>query len=307
LSVPLASVARELDQYYVVSYRPRHDGDGKLHPIDIRARRAGITLRARQGYWARTPEESAPTARVTERPAPLRIHLSPFIRPWFGMARGSGGRTRLTVTWEPNARRGQRVRAETVTLKATSEEGTVLYDGPLSPVRPGATGAPGAPSRAVFDAPPGRVAVEMAITADTGRALESDVRSIHVPNLHALAVTLSTPEIFRARTAREFDAISADPDAAPVTSRTFSRTERLLVRVAAYGSGRDTPAVTATLLNRLGEPMRDLTVRPGPRADGQVQIDVPLAPLAAGEYRIEVVAREAAGEAKELIVVRVTS
>ena len=53
-------------------------------------------------------------------------------------------------------------------------------------------------------------------------------------------VVLGTPEVLRARTARDFRALASDPDAVPVAAREFSRTERLMIRVPAYApSGAD--------------------------------------------------------------------
>jgi hypothetical protein len=223
------------------------------------------------------------------------------------MSRGDDGRTRMTVTWEPETRRGHRLRADAVTLRATTDEGTVLFEGPVSPVRRNTPGDAAAPERAVFEAPPGRVALEMRIVADSGRALDEDVRSIDVPDLHKATIVLSTPAVFRTRTAREFSAFSADPDAAPVTGRVFSRTERLLLRVSAYGAGAGRPSLEARLLNRRGDAMRALDVTPGGTGGEVFHIDVPLAPYAPGEYRIELTARDASGVARDVTVFRVTS
>jgi hypothetical protein len=104
--------------------------------------------------------------------------------------------------------------------------------------------------------------------------------------------------------------MSQNADAVPVASRTFSRTERLLIRVAAYGAGDTLPPVTAQLLNRRGIPMRQLRVVEGPLPEGTVQFDLPLASLAPDEYRVELATANATGprdEAKELIPFRVTN
>ncbi len=92
-----------------------------------------------------------------------------------------------------------------------------------------------------------------------------------------------------------------DPDAVPLPVREFSRTDRLLIRVPAYGPGATTPMLGAHLLNRAGQPMSDLQISPSPLADMQ-QIDLPLAGLAVGEYLLEI----KAGDQKELVGFRVT-
>ena len=100
-------------------------------------------------------------------------------------------------------------------------------------------------------------------------------------------------------------------DAIPVASRTFSRTERLLVRVPAYGPGdSDAGRHRATLLNRRGIPMRELQQVPADLPPGVVQFDLPLASLAPDEYRVELVAANAPGprdEARKSLVFRVTN
>ena len=60
------------------------------------------------------------------------------------------------------------------------------------------------------------------------------------------SVALGTPEVFRARNAREFRALEAQA-AVPVASREFSRTERLLIRFPAYGPAGTPPLVTVTV------------------------------------------------------------
>ena len=104
--------------------------------------------------------------------------------------------------------------------------------------------------------------------------------------------------------------MSQKVDAVPVASRTFSRTERLLVRVPAYGPGNSTPVVTARLLNRKSIPMRELQVVDAPLPPGTVQFDLPLASLAPDEYRVELSAANPTGprdEAKEMVPFRVTN
>ena len=51
--------------------------------------------------------------------------------------------------------------------------------------------------------------------------------TIEVPDLTAPQVAISTPRVFRVRTARDLQALAADGNATPVISREFSRTERL--------------------------------------------------------------------------------
>ena len=217
------------------------------------------------------------------------------------MSRGPDGLTRVTVTWEPGAAPPRNQRIAAVVVKATANDGAVLFEN-----RVGA----GDVERATFNAPPGYVALEMALQSGSGAPLDTDYRGISVPNLQVSRPTFATPQILRTRTARNFAEISQDADAIPVASRTFSRTERLLIRVPAYGPNNTSPVVTARLLNRRGIPMRQLKVVDGPLPSGTIQFDLPLASLAPDEYRIELAASNPAGsrdEAKELVPFRVTN
>ena len=90
--------------------------------------------------------------------------------------------------------------------------------------------------------------------------LDTDIRELTVPDLAAPEVGLSTPGVFRARTAPEAQTILNDANAVPVVAREFRRTERIIVRAQAYGPGTEVPAVTAKLLNRVGTAMQDLPV-----------------------------------------------
>jgi hypothetical protein len=190
-------------------------------------------------------------------------------------------------------------------MSAVAADGTVLFQGRVDPIR--TTGTVGARSSAVFEAPPGTVQLDMTIRSIDGRQIGSDTRDIDLPDLTGPRTRLSTPEVLRARTAREFRLISTDPQAPPVVSREFSRAERLLVRVQAYAPQPERPVVTARLLSRLGQPLRELTPLPNEPASAVVQFDLPLGSLGNGEYGIELVAQGPPAQVKELILFRVTN
>src|SRR6185369_2332779 len=115
-------------------------------------------------------------------------------------------------------------------LTALAPDNTVLFEGPVNPTGAAQIDDAGAaPSRAVFDAPPGRVRLRMSIQDAARQQLDADVRSLAVRDMQR-GVTIGTPEVLRARNAREFRALDTTLLAVPVAAREFSRTERLLVR-----------------------------------------------------------------------------
>jgi hypothetical protein len=273
-----------------------------------------VQVRARSGYWTSSANDRL-VAELLARPAgpsviPLDLprHLSPLIQPWFGVSRGDDGKTRVTFVWEPSAPvPGDRPRpvAAKLELTALGAGDAVLFQGPVSPTGPGRIETAGNdPLRAVFDAPPGSLRLRMKIEDASNEQVDSDVREISVRDLRG-AVALSTPEFLRARNAREFRALNTAADAVPVSSRQFSRTEHILVRFAVYAPEGQPPTVAARLLNRLGQPMRTLDVRPAP--DGEHAVDLMLASLATGDYQLELVVTSPAGKTSELLNFRVTS
>jgi VWFA-related protein len=301
--------------YYLLTYRSSQPDDGKFRGVDVRVTRAGVTLRARKGYFGASPDEAlraAILARMNEPKVPVPLepapHVSTLIRPWFGMSRGESGKTRVTFVWEPATRiPGERVRhtATRLVLTALAGDGTVLFEGPVAPTGPAAIDEPGTtPARAVFDVAPGRLRLRMTIQDVAAQEIDRDVRELSIRDLRG-PVVLGTPEVLRARTAREFRTLDVAA-AVPVAAREFSRTERLLIRFTAYGPSGAAPTVSAKLLGRMGHALRDLPVSPASTADGENAIDLPLAGFAVGEYTIEVTAASGSADVKDRLGFRVT-
>lgn len=327
LEMGLRQVIRDSSAYYLIGYSSdRPAADGKFHEIKVRVKRPGLQVRARKGYWAPTAEEAAKALEPPKPGAPptvtnaLASLVEPrgrAIRTWIGMSRGDNGRTRVTFVWEPippapGSERGDR--PARVVLVASAPNGATYFSGPVDarPIEknvprtsPGAAAARG-PSRAVFDAPPGRLQMKVTVEGASSDVLESDTRDINVPDLGGAQVMLSTPAVFSARTPRESRALSSDPDVVPTPDRQFSRTERLQIRFDAYAPGLAAPTVTARLLNRNGNEMSALTLQASAQHPGQHTIDLPLATLPSGEYLIEISAKGETGEATAMVAMRIT-
>jgi len=243
------------------------------------------------------------------------------VRTWIGTSRGENGKTRVTFVWEPLPKPpGERTGADEparVSVIAVAPDGSPYFRGrvPDKAAAPengaastgngttnGAASAPKAPSRVTFDVAPGKMQLRLSVEGSSSQVLDTEVREITVPDLTAPTVLLGTPEVFRARTVREFQALKADANAVPMAVREFSRTDRLLIRIPVYGPGGSTPALSVHVLNRAGSAMSELPVQPGPNA-GEQQVDLPLAGMAPGEYVLEI---KAGDDVKELIGFRVT-
>lgn len=339
LDVGMKQITRDSSAYYLIGYNSSQaPSDGKFHEIKVRVKRPGVQVRARKGYWALTPTETsralappkpAPPKAVDEALAAVnRPSRASIVRTWVGTSRGENGKTRVTFVWEPipklpgdsgASRGGDPAR---VSLMAVGPDGSPYFRGRVPDVALAAAGtaavssaasatqsaavtAGRGPSRVTFDVTPGKMQLRLSVEGTASQVLDTEMREINVPDLTAPQTSLGTPELFRARTVREFQQLKTDPDAIPLAGREFGRTDRLFVRIAAYGPGGTTPAISAHILNRSGQPMNELPVTPSTKA-GLQQVDIPLAGLAPGEYVLEIKATGEGGEAKELVGFRVT-
>ena len=144
-------------------------------------------------------------------------------------------------------------------MLATTASGDIVYRGKV----PTELAAPGAGGIVRFEAPPGKLDMRLTIEGDGTGTLDSDDRELVVPDLTAPEVMLSTPQVWFARNAREFTALTAGAPPAPTATRDFRRTDRLLVRFDAFAPANAATTVTARLLNQQGTKMMR---RPGDRA-----------------------------------------
>ena len=71
------------------------------------------------------------------------------------------------------------------------------------------------PSRITFDVNPGKIQLRMSVTGAASQVLDSETREIAIPDLTSTQTMIGTPEILRARTAREFQQRSTRTPIAP--------------------------------------------------------------------------------------------
>jgi VWFA-related protein len=304
----LQRVSRDLDTYYVLSYRSRSSSDGRFHNLRISSSRAGAHVRARSGYWAALPTEVRAIRAMPALMLPTRaIRRSPLIEVWFGTTVESDGRLRAIFTWTPappSARAKPAPRPEVVALKVSTVAGKVLFEGEISPAR---TGGPSQMAdSASFDATPGRLQFDFTVLRADGSKLDAGAQDFDVPEMPAGPPVILQPQLLLAASAREFREISNDPRAAPLPTREFRRTERLLMRVPTYDPAGSDVQVSAKLINRVGAVLIEL--EPSSQVPDSTirQFDLPLARFAPGEYSLEVAARSESGSARQLIRFRIT-
>jgi VWFA-related protein len=302
----LARMMRDIDRHYVLTYRAAHGSDGRFHALQVGVKREGVQVRARSGYVA--PLSPEMKAAMTPAPiAPPRIlRRSSLIQSWAGITPSRDGAT-VTMTWEPApARAGltPRARASTIVLTASTPKGMVLFDGAVGPTTEPASA--GIPRSASFDAPVGPVQIDVKILDAKGVVLDTDSRDVTVPRPRKDTPTIYPPAVIRTRSAREFRDAVGSAAVVPVATRDFLRTDRLLIRVPATDQAGASVPVTAVLLNRWRQAMRDLA--PLDAADSVpsiTQFDLPLASLAPGEYTVRLTVTHPGGSISEHVTFRV--
>lgn len=293
-----ARVAADLDAQYLIRFEPSGTEDGAFHGLDVKVRRPGSSVRAPAGYWAPFPPSAiASIAPRVDYAKLLTPHFSGLIQPWFRMAPGPNGTTRVTFLWTHRPPAGGR--AHVVTFQALTFEGDVVHDANVHSRR---TVPAGGISRTEFDVPPGPLQIAMGISTEAAALLAKDVRYIDVPKLDPGKPVITGIEFVRPRSLPEFNALRADPGAVPTDVRDFVRQDRLLVRVRAY-AGQTQPEIEVRLLNRRGDILLQLPLVS--HIDGAAQFDLPFARFPKADYRIEVRATGAGTRVSQIMTLRV--
>ncbi len=315
----LRQIIRDSSAYYLLGYNSPAKPDGKFHKVDVRVKRPGVDLRSRKGYWAATASEAAAATAPPKPKPPAEVERALGVmdgRPrealtttWVQTGPGTDGRTRVTFLWEALPAPIGVTRDEPVAVQLTAglPSGEVVYRARVPEGVEAATPTPPKSARVSFEAKPGRLVLRLGVENAKGQVVDTSSQEVNVPDLTGTPATwLAVPAVYRARTAREFQALSRDPDPLPTAIREFRRTDRLLMRFEATAPG-GVPDVTVRLLNRTGSKMADLPVKAPADGVTYFQVDLPLASLPSGDFVIEVTAQRGDSKVTELVAVRVTS
>jgi VWFA-related protein len=283
----LRRIATDASRYYLLTIDP--DGatpDGRFRSVQVAVKRPNAQIRARSGYSISRPAPAGPRPNAMSATLSVPRHTSTIIRPWFGQSAGTNGATHVDFVWEPAPLVPGLPRPPAtpsrVAMTVTTLEGTPIFSGQTNASEGDRLLAAGAPPQLSFDAPPGRLLVQLEIQDTSGRVLDRDVRDLVVTPFDD-PLAFGTPAIFRARTMPALRAIAEGRTAAaPVAARQFSRAEQLLVRMPL--ASRDGGAtVTASLESRFGAKLRTVPVV---RSGSSVEVQLPLAGLASGGYAL---------------------
>lgn len=304
----LRQMIKDSSAYYLLGYTsteaPR---DGKFHEIKLNLKRKGLDVRYRKGYWAMSAENIERSTKGPDRPSlasdfaealsgvaePERGHP---VRTWVGFDKGEAGKSQVTLVWESAANATVTEIPEQMNVVATFVTGDMLFRGKV--VRDANAVTPS--GKVTFTSPPGAMGLRLTAEGPGGALIDAEDKELVVPDYTKVGPTVTTPQIFRARTARELQAVRQSATATPTTTRDFSRTEQLLIRFKAYGPSGTAPAVTVRLVNSVGEVMS--TFPPiEVRADGFIDLPFSLGGLVTGTYLLEIEA--ASSDLKSRVVI----
>jgi VWFA-related protein len=300
-------IIADASAYYLLGYAPTRDmADGKFHKIQVKVKRRGVRVLARQGYWAPSAKEMTPDVAIAPAEPGLVEALTDLVEPkdgrsidvWLGASRGPEGGTRVAVSWEPTEKDGAKEASRLVVVPVRNGGGPVASETRTI----AAVSARDGETLATFDLEP-ETTTTLRFTAEgaDGAVIDQWHQGVNVPKLTGAPVALSTPRFLRARSAFEARALERGAIPAPTASRRFRKTDRVVVDVECYADGQAT--VTAQLLNGRGDRLADLAGSAG--ANGQTRFTLPLSSVAPGTYVLRLQARNGDHDAYQRSAFRV--
>jgi VWFA-related protein len=298
----LRKVVLNSSAFYLLGYSPKDSHlDGKFREIKVKVKQGGVQVRARNGYWAPRGvdlDRARAIALAATLPSPVAKAFKELTpdnsrRPaefWIGLAPASANACEVHIAWTP--RPGIEGRAAAASVLVTAMNGTErLFDGLLKD------------GHGSFNASAGTVQLDFTIRDSTGEMIDREQRAVTVPDLGKTTLALTTPVVSRARSASEFRILMSDPIA--FAGREFSRTDRLVLRVAPYGTASTDAEITAQLVGPRGTTLAELPIHAEGEGGG-FRLDLPLSSLATGEFLIAIAARTSGERVETLVPLRIS-
>lgn len=303
LKAGLQRVTDQLKSYYLLGYySTNRKFDGKARRITVKVKQPGIDVKARRGYTAPTEGEraarvsAASAPSVPSGPSPVEVALDALarIRPsaelFVHATLGAEPGGRLTVVAEvsgPELARGALARGGTLDVTVTGPGGVALGTTRVELLASSRGGV------AVMDVPSGTKAVNVAVM----------VRSAPLTFLARTDASRDTGGVIGAPLVYRATPSSRSP-LLPVAGFDFRRTERVHVE---WPLTRALDRREARLLGRNGQAMAVTVTLTEREVDGRLMLglDAMLAPLAPGDYVIELTGTAGADTETRLIAIRV--
>jgi VWFA-related protein len=334
-------IVAENSSYYVLAYYPPSDKrDGKFHRIDVRVKRAGLSVRARRGYLSPRGRPPAPPAASDRGPSlALRETLNSPL-PVSGLT--------MTVSFAPfkgvapNASvfLAAEFRGENLNLAANNSlEFSYLAVDPRGRVRGGNNdrvrwnlkpetqaqiARSGFRTLNRIEVPPGRYQVRVASHDEAGGSVGSVTYDLEVPDFHKQAFSMSGVVMTSLSTGgmttlRPDEQLQDVLPAAPVATRTFPQNDEVALFAEVYDNAGNVPHrvdIVTTVTDDVGkvwfkaEEERSSTEIGGARGGYGYVARVPLVDVPPGSYVLAVEARSRLGDgprALRQVPIRVTA
>jgi VWFA-related protein len=320
-------IQQDNSSYYVLAYYPPDARPGRLHKIDVRMNRPGLTVRARKGYV--TPKKASAatvnpkdvrTAEVREAldsPIPvsgLTMHV--FASPFKGTAPNAsvllgvelrGRDLKLTpddkiqlsyVAIDANGKvRGGNTDALTMTNLKPETRARIQATGMRMLNR--------------LELPPGRYQLRLAAHDSSGGNVGSIQYDLDVPDFAKLpfsisGVVMTSPFSAQVMTVRPDEQLKAALPASPVAIRAFPQNDEIALFAEVYDNAGGTPHkvdISTTITSDEGKQLfksneeRDSADLGGKSGGYGYMTKIPLKDIAPGNYVLTVSARKRLGNA----------
>jgi hypothetical protein len=157
------------------------------------------------------------------------------------------------------------------------------------------------PGGTSFEITGGTARFDIRVLDKTGETIDRESRTVEAAAALRQALGLAAT-VHRARTVAERRSLPAGE--APIhAGREFVRTDRLLIRIRAYGQQAPAATITSRLIDRSGATLVPLAVT-GP-SEGWHRVDLPLASIAAGDFAVVIEAQSGDDRAETVVPLRV--
>lgn len=284
----LPRIVADASSYYLVTYRSTNTKlDGRFRALSAKVTRPGVRVRTRRGYRGLTTDEllnarrpattsrgtaAAPKVASPDARRPFRIRTSSWAAPdggTFWIVGELDYRTRQELEWTAGA---------TADVTVLAADGTELLSQTLQVKPSDGAFALRVPQQGAVK--PGEYAVQVQLRPDANDSVVLTDTARVVMNA-ARGEELGTPVVWRRGP-------STGPRYLQTADGRFSRSERIRLELATTVPG----TAGARLLDRAGQPLHvPVSVSARPDDSGQfrwIVADATLAPLAPGQYTIEV-------------------